>query len=476
MATNPGMRVSISRKGIDYGAQQAVNVLSRDMNGKTFDKITGDGHHIRYEMTNLRIKSFTTPTSSVSTSPFTWVINGVAASLSSDWHYWYKKGWVKLSDHGSMDASLRASISVTISMGVDGTGRPTIASAGSHCDVSDLHIHVHGGASFLYNALVGMFKGKIKDTLERELCKAVEKVINVNAAQELATMKVAAPINDYVTIDYRFVEAPQFSVNAIEADLKGEFFWVGDSQECPLTPGPLDAAPEMNMVSFWLTEYSINTLAYINYKHDMLHYNLTKDDLPEKQRGILNTTCTNIFTNPCIGGLIPQIAKAYPNTTVKIQMDVTQAPTIHVTPSGINGKWVGDVNFLTYDDEKKRDVSLIQCDVTVTFNLTVAMKGMNITTNIKEFKTDLVVKSSTVGKIDSEKLTVVLNTAIQWFVLPKLNEIGETGFQLPNISDVEFVNPQLRMLDGSLFITVDLKYQGYEVHSLHRGRDENFDL
>ena len=458
-AVNPGVRVAVSRAGIDYGAQKAVDVLSRQLSGKTFDPLSGEGDHIKYELSNLRLKSFSPPQSSVTTSPFSWSLTDVSASLSADYHYTYSH-IIKFSDSGSLDASLEANLRVTIAMGVDVTGRPTIKSSGSQCDVHDLHISVHGSVKkLIYGALIGLFKGKIEDALGKALCNEIETVINVNAAQELATMKVVAPISDQISINYQFVQAPHFRTNSIEADLKGEFLWTGDHQQCPLRPKPIPSAPEVKMLSFWLTEYTVNTLGYISFKHDALHYHLTRDDLPQEYRGLLNTTCSSIFS-PCIGLVVPQLAKAYPNHTVSVNMNVTQAPTIKVNPSGIYGTWVGQINFLT-NNQTRRDVSLFTCDVSIGFNVSVAMKGHNVTAHIAQFQiSQFSVKASSVGKIDAEKLKTLFNFVIQGFVVLRLNELGATGFQLPSVSGVTFVKPELKMLNGSLFVGVDLKYDG----------------
>lgn len=55
-------------------------------------------------------------------------------------------------------------------LGVDGTGRPKIASSGCSCGIGSLDVHFHGGAAWIYN----LFKGVVEDALKKQLNGQVE--------------------------------------------------------------------------------------------------------------------------------------------------------------------------------------------------------------------------------------------------------------------------------------------------------------
>ena len=456
---NPGIKVRISQTGIQYAATQATRVLARDVSTMQIPNQSGSSGKFTYEIQNIHVTSFTPPTTTVTTQPFRWSLTGTSVSIHGDWHYWYKKGWIKISDHGSFDVSISVNIVTTVALGMDKTGRPTINTVSCSSDVTRTDVHLHGGASWLYNLFDHQISKAISQSLNSQLCVAITKVVNVDAAQSLATMPIEAEVGDKVLLNYALVSEPQFTTSYIDALFKGEFFWVNDKQESPFKPEPIPALEvPSQMISFWLTEYSINTLGYIEYKHNALQYSLTKADLPPSAQGILDTTCKT-FIPPCIGGLLPALKAKYPNTSVTLDMRVTQAPAMSIDKTGLTGKWVGviDFNVLTKNNQPK---FVFSCDTNVTFQLTAAMRDQNITTTITSFDMKLALRNSTIGDVDVTVLNTVLTQVINGFVIPKLNDLGKIGFMLPAIENVKYQNPKLKMLERALFVTVDLLYVG----------------
>lgn len=73
-------------------------------------------------------------------------------SADGNWRYKYKRGFIKLRDSGSFTASANGiSISVSVILGANSDGAPTISATGCHCSIRDVNFRLHGGASWLYN-------------------------------------------------------------------------------------------------------------------------------------------------------------------------------------------------------------------------------------------------------------------------------------------------------------------------------------
>ena len=106
----------------------------------------------------LKITSFTKPTADVAVNPgqgLTLSLSGAGVSATGEWRYKYRKAFIKIRDHGSFSASADGvSISVSVSLGKNDNGSPRIAATGCHCSISDVHIKLSGGASWLYNIFI----------------------------------------------------------------------------------------------------------------------------------------------------------------------------------------------------------------------------------------------------------------------------------------------------------------------------------
>ena len=83
----------------------------------------------------------------------------------------------------------------------------------------------------------------------------------------------------------------------------GEFSW-RFNPSCPnranaLLPDPLEGvSPEhgdLHMVGFWLSEYTIKTLALTALQHNLLNVYITQEHAYESERFLLQTTCESFF-------------------------------------------------------------------------------------------------------------------------------------------------------------------------------------
>lgn len=50
-----GIKVQLSQKGLDYGADLVVDLLMEQLNQKTLNDITGKKGSLKYEVTNIKV-------------------------------------------------------------------------------------------------------------------------------------------------------------------------------------------------------------------------------------------------------------------------------------------------------------------------------------------------------------------------------------------------------------------------------------
>ncbi len=99
LAGNPGLKLRITQKGLNYAATQAIKSLN--LQGQTIPDIHGTDNEnvgdVDYDITNARIQSFVTPQSSLSIKSGTgihWSVQGASLMLTGNWYYHYKLGFI----------------------------------------------------------------------------------------------------------------------------------------------------------------------------------------------------------------------------------------------------------------------------------------------------------------------------------------------------------------------------------------------
>lgn len=106
-------------------------------------------------------------------------VTGIDIGLKMDWKY-RKTHWPHLHGHGSADVSVggtSVSVSAQLMLGSSGrnfvfclffrysavaVGAPEVKALGCNVAIGSFNLKVHGGASWLYNLLIKLFKHKIE--------------------------------------------------------------------------------------------------------------------------------------------------------------------------------------------------------------------------------------------------------------------------------------------------------------------------
>ncbi|CAG2229516.1 LBP [Mytilus edulis] len=431
-AKNPGLKTRITDAGLTYASQVAIEQLSKSAKGQKIPDQSGRSGDVSYELSNVVIDSFSNPSSSITVTAdgLNWKSDGLGLSITGHFHYKYH-GIIPISDSGNIDVSVR----------VDGTGRPKIASSGCSCGIGSLDVHFHGGAAWIYNLFKGVVEDALKKQLNGQLCTIIDKAVNTDASQALAKLKVTVDIAKMFMLDYRFIGTPAFNPgHFLETYHKGEVYWTDSMTEAPFDPPSMPSISSTNkMFYISMSDYVFNSLAYEAQIHKMLQYNLTQKDLPAKERGFLNTTCVG---TPCIGQVIPQIGKKYPNREVAMSMSSDFSPNMSVSNGKVNVLGGGTINMFTVQG----DTFLLTLNATMTASVSLNVKNSSFI-----FKSD-------VGQMDTV-LNFIANTAIIAFAEPQLNKLGAKGIPLPVTDNVHFVNTEVTLEKDTLMIGTDLKYQ-----------------
>lgn len=458
-AVNPGLMFQLSQTGLNYGADVAVEILTSKVRTLRIPDQRGSARtklgKVNYEITNMKVISFDKPYSAVNINPsagLTWRLMHVRLAIRGNWRYRFH--FVR--DSGTFDMAIvaRTFLNVGVSLGKDPNGRFTISSRTCSCMVDSVKIRFHGGASWLYNLFSSKVERPVRDILRRRVCDEANKVINVNARAQLATLPVTIDILKYWMLDYRLVLPPVFQTRFVESYHKGEFFLKNSTREAPFQASPFPSTVGDRMVTIWVSDYVLSTIGYVLYNGGVLKRHLTKEDLPREEEGLLNTTCTSY---KCFGNLVPSAGNMYPNATAEFEVVATSSPTATVTAAGVQGNVAGTVACSARLSNGSL-VPMFKANMTVVLDLQVSLNKMVLRGNITRLSSVINVTESKIGELSSEVLTLLFNMATKAVILPELNAVGQKGIPVPGFKNVQFVNTRLDNLNRCVRIATDVRY------------------
>ncbi|KAK7474843.1 hypothetical protein BaRGS_00033915 [Batillaria attramentaria] len=461
-ATTPaGFKARITSAALNYASTKAMDALAVELPKTNIPDQSGSSGHVSYSLENIRITRFSKPSSSIQLNPgqgLTWSASNAGIDLHADWHAKYKQGWFKVSDHGSLDASLSGvSFSISIAVRADSSGRPEVAAAGCSCSIRSVDIKFHGDiVSKILDLFRGQVERKVRDIIPGKLCDALNSQINNNAEQQLKKLKVVMGLlDDLFLLDYRLVQSPSFQTGFFETNHKGEITWKAKPEQPPFSPAPMPSSPaSQNMLYLWIGQYLPQSFVYAAQHNGFLQYNLTAQDLPPGNRSILNTTCTSFL---CVGRLIPEIGAKYPGSTVRLHMNSTTMPVIRMDPGELEAKMAGDIAM--YAQTPHGDTPyLLTLNVSATFNMSATIANQLLVGKITGSSFKVGVLKSAVGELNAKAINAMVGLAMKLFIIPKMNEKGAHGFPLPVTDQVKFVSSKLEIQKNALMIATDLQY------------------
>ncbi|XP_010180666.1 PREDICTED: BPI fold-containing family C protein, partial [Mesitornis unicolor] len=250
LEANPGLKVMITQKGLDYGsvyyqctssieAFKKVRILKARREGRrigmellkqavlkeTFPSWSGQESFsivkVNYVISRLRINAVDFPETAASFIPGTGISLSVArasGTISADWKM---KTWL-LKDQGEITVSVSGLfIAIIFKVSRDSTGHLSTLLHNCQLSINSVKVKLNGGSSWIYNFLSGYLEKPIHTKLDTSLCLNIKYKIQMMDA-ELRKHKVLSQIDAFAQIDYSLVSSPAVFKSHITLDLKGD--------------------------------------------------------------------------------------------------------------------------------------------------------------------------------------------------------------------------------------------------------------
>ncbi|XP_028904467.1 bactericidal permeability-increasing protein-like [Ornithorhynchus anatinus] len=454
-AANPGFVVRISQKGLDYARQESIVALEKellkinlpDFSGSFKIKHFGKGH---YDFNSLEINNFRLPTSQISLLPG----QGLRVAMSNAFiqvsgHWKARKNFIKL--NGSFNLKVEGlSIMTDLHLGSDQNGRPTVSASACNSQISNVKVHISGRLSWILNLFHKKIESRFRKSMEGKICEKVMSAARSKLQPYLQTLPVTAKIDKVAGIDYALVHPPKSSASTLDVGLKGEFFNLNQRSPPPFAPPELNFPPASDrMAYFGVSDYFFNTAFSVYHKAGALRLSVSDDMIPKESKIRLNTAS--------FGGLIPQLAKTYPNVAMKLVVSTAAAPSLSIRPGSLNLGPDLDVEALALPPNAS-EVPLFLLGLSTNASVEVGVRGANIFGSTKLGRLNLELKQSSVGPFSVTLLEAVMNFYVSQVLLPKANERLEKGFPLPLFQKLQLSNLVLQPLQNFLLLGADIHH------------------
>ncbi|NP_001187129.1 bactericidal permeability-increasing protein precursor [Ictalurus punctatus] len=455
--TNPGVILRVTQKGLEYGRQIGLVTLQKklktvkipDMSGS--EKVSPIGK-VSYSLTGIQILDLGLPKSAVGLVPGTGVslsIGDAYINLHGNWRVKYLR---IIKDSGSFDLSVSGlSISATISVKGDDTGRPVVSSANCAASVGNVKIKFHGGASWLYNLFKHYIEKALRSELQKQICSLVAEAIE-EMNPHLKTLNVLAQVDKYAEIEYSMVESPLMSNSSIDLSLKGEFYNIGQHKEPPFSPTPFSPpAQDSNMMYIGLSAFTLNSAGFVYNNAGVLSLYITDDMIPSSFPIRLNTKTFGTF--------IPQIAKQYPGLMMKLLVKAEKEPNVSFEPDNVTLQASSTVT--AYAIQPNATLSpLFVLNVNASVSARIYVSGLTVAGNLSLDEMDMTLATSYVGPFQVKSLDSFLTMIMKAVVIPVVNALLRQGYPLPAIGNMNLVNTQLQILKDYVLIGTDVQFTG----------------
>ncbi|KAM7126121.1 bactericidal permeability-increasing protein [Molossus nigricans] len=456
-ATNPGIVVRITQKGLDYACQQGVAVLQKELEKITIPSFSGS-FKIKYlgkgdySFYSLVIREVQLPSSQIRLLPnegLAFSVTNANVKISGKWKA--RKNFIKTS--GNFDLSVEGiSISAGLKLSCDpASGHSTVTCSSCSNHIDSVHLHVSGSQ---LGWLIQLFHNKIESSLQNamnnKICEVVTSSVSSKLEPFFQTLPVTARIDNVAGIDYSLLAPPIATTETLDGQLKGEFFSLAHRSPPPFAPPALAfPADHDHMVYLGISDYFFNTAGLVYQQAGVLNLTL-KDDMIPKESKIRLTT-------KFFGTLIPQVAKMFPNMNMEILIRASSPPYLTVSPAGLAFTPALEAQaFAVLPNSSLAPLFLLGMSANVSVE--VGAMSDRLVGELDLDKLLLELKHSDIGPFSIELLQSIMNYVVPSIVLPKVNEKLQKGFPLPMPSRVQLYNLVLQAYQEFLLFGADVHY------------------
>lgn len=445
-----------------------------------------------------------------------WSTSDADISLHGDFNNHQQVLLSKVPTFGDFDADARGvDFTISFALSKSDDGGLSVKSRQCTASVRSLTANVHMRLTSLGAAVAGLYKNSVveqmKPLVAAEMCQEARRFIDVELNKQLGTMSKKLPLNqtDYnlrkalrddrpnrvtvdddeddgsaskekvlssastpknrtsgfrrlatnlgknMVLDYSHIKDPIVTSRYVEAVNRGEISYEGQGGT-PFYPTELrepTPLPTNRMLYLVASDFVLNSLFWHAYKHGLLTFRANKDRNPD-QASLLRTSCDDDVFGICLGSIVPEVSKSYPNSDAELVFQAVKAPAVYFQRDG-KVKLVAPC-FVTAYAKKNGDLKeMLTSDVYVESQMRVWIDESNLKGNGTITKFDMTMRNNNLKDFTQEKLNDFAGVARGMFQDLANTELLK-GIPLPTVQGASLVKPILRVFERTVRVETDI--------------------
>lgn len=390
--------------------------------------------------------------------------NSIASTVVVNWHY-RQDAWPHVSDSAWSTVQLSdTSLSMTMQIGLaSSTGKPTLAVVSTNVAVGSFSMSTSGLASWLYSAILSIFRTRVSNALQAALAGALQSAVTSQLNSFVAALPVRAPIDstNAIALDMSLTSAPQISPAAVVT------YHVGLAARQPSGPDAVPDSPAISLpgsntganAQFEVAQTAFSSAASVYAEMGAFDRFLTS--LPA---GSPLALTVNDFSQ-----MVPALLEYFQPSQALVANLTMVKPLLFTSTaaSGLSAECVFELAILaTPLDASSDDVHLLPA---YTLGIDLSLAGVvqlanNPSTGAPLLQGSLAymnaavsLLASNVGEFDVTTSSQVLAFALHQVVVPHINSVLAAGVPLPVVAGVSLHNELVTYADGYVNLSADMQ-------------------
>jgi len=463
---NPGLRTTVSNDGIDYARKVSQPILIEEVKKLTLPDIEEKVHtpvgKVKFSITNMHLTEFNISKSSiVMTAPniATVSISGMSVKLYLNWRYKKTVFHAHVGDHGHADVHTKgASTKISAQIGRDPkTGAPTVTISDTGFDVGDLNIKLHGGASWLYNFFIKVFKGKIRSSINKELRSKLSSTIGTMVKKALASVPMSHDFGNGMSLCYALADRPSvisdFGGRFVAGSVAESYATKEGRGKSPFKPSPMPNTTATSapgpMLELFVNDYAINTLSYAFVHSGNTNMQIDQKNAPEEMKPML----VSDYYIKAAPGLVKKYGS---NIPIRIDFAVTQVPTVLMQPEGFAMNTAASLGLDVFINNTYTKVLALNLSTFVRGNASI--KGTSLVGHLDVASITATLQASSIGDVSIPDMQDVVKVTVN-LASKQVNAVLAKGVPLPVVKGVSFVDPKIVWGQNYVVIATRFSYK-----------------
>eukprot|EP00743_Colponemidia_sp_Colp-15_P000341 GILK01000393.1.p1 GENE.GILK01000393.1~~GILK01000393.1.p1 ORF type:complete len:517 (-),score=107.85 GILK01000393.1:91-1641(-) len=448
-----GAKVTFSKTGIDNMKNAAIPLIAKTIgeiripDQQTSLPLAITAYLRDISLKNLNMDAKTTEVSCVTSHTILVAVRGISADLHFTWAYknllWGDSGWGVAQVRG-------ASLTATATLGRNADGSASVNVDSGNIDMGQVDLHVDVGVwSKLFGWLIDWFVTTVKNTVMGQVKDQINAQFKAIANQMAADLIKTVPLtlvipSSPLAIDYALTDAISCTADYLTVPFQAMFF---DNTKAP-TPAPIpepaplpDTVANPADVDLFLSQYAINSAAYVLYSVNYLSYSISQSLIPPEVSLKLRT---EEFAE-----LLPGMDQKWPNHDFDLHCKAIETPQVTFTEGLVYADIAGSCAFFI----KPEQVTAVEFKTSLKIKIEVHIDNYKLMGKFDEASLGPVtVGENNIGDFSTDDVYALFNFLVQ-AAIPQISaRLLEQGIDLPHPSGAGLANPALAIKDG--YITV----------------------